>query len=81
MSTRDVMDSGISIIYQELALVQQMSVAENIFLGREPHRFGRLIDYGEMNLRATRWLQLLDLEQSLRFDRELIANGAWWKGF
>ena len=42
-SAGDVIDSGISIIYQELALVQQMSVAENIFLGREPrHAFGVL---------------------------------------
>ena len=35
-SAGEVIDSGISIIYQELALVPQMSVAENIFLGREP---------------------------------------------
>ena len=35
-SAGEIIDSGISIIYQELALVQQMSVAENIFLGREP---------------------------------------------
>ena len=38
VSTRDIIESGISIIYQELALVSQMSVAENIFLGREPRR-------------------------------------------
>ena len=30
------MDLGIGIIYQELNLVPQLSVAENIFLGREP---------------------------------------------
>ena len=40
-STREAINSGISIIYQELALVPQMTVAENIFLGREPrHRLG-----------------------------------------
>ena len=39
----EIIDSGISIIYQELALVQQMSIAENIFLGREPrHGLGIL---------------------------------------
>src|SRR5439155_21927064 len=38
----DVGDSeraGISIVFQELSLVPEMSVAENIFLGREPRRF------------------------------------------
>jgi len=37
--------SGISVIYQELALVDEMTVAENIFLGREPKRFGGFIDW------------------------------------
>lgn len=32
--------AGISIVYQELSLVPEMTVAENIFLGREPKRFG-----------------------------------------
>ena len=35
-SAREAMAAGISIIYQELNLVQYMTVAENIFLGREP---------------------------------------------
>src|SRR5262245_14948949 len=33
---RDAQRAGISIIFQELNLVHQLSVAENIFLGREP---------------------------------------------
>ncbi len=37
--------AGISVIYQELALVDEMTVAENIFLGREPKRWGGLIDW------------------------------------
>jgi len=40
-SAREAMATGISIIYQELNLVPFMTVAENIFLGREPcTRFG-----------------------------------------
>lgn len=39
-SIADAERAGIAVIYQELALVEQMSVAENIFLGVEPHRFG-----------------------------------------
>ncbi|MDT7950392.1 MAG: sugar ABC transporter ATP-binding protein [Acetobacteraceae bacterium] len=38
---------GISIIYQELALAPNLTVAENIFLGHEPSRFG-MIDRGAM---------------------------------
>jgi ribose transport system ATP-binding protein len=40
-TAREAMTCGISIIYQELNLVQHMTVAENIFLGREPrNQFG-----------------------------------------
>jgi D-xylose transport system ATP-binding protein len=44
---KDAERAGIAVIYQELALVEGMSVAENIFLGREPRRLG-LIDWGEV---------------------------------
>lgn len=43
----DAEKSGIAVIYQELALVPEMSVAENIFLGAEPTRFG-FIDWDEV---------------------------------
>ncbi|MEI8196385.1 MAG: ATP-binding cassette domain-containing protein [Phycisphaerae bacterium] len=33
---------GIAVIYQELALIDDMTVAENIFLGQEPTRHGRI---------------------------------------
>ena len=37
-STRDAIDAGIETIYQDSALVEQMSIARNLFLGREPTR-------------------------------------------
>src|ERR1700754_3532252 len=43
-SISDAEASGLAVIHQELALVESMSVAENIFLGDEPLRFG-LIDW------------------------------------
>ena len=44
-------EAGISTIYQEINLVPLMSVARNLFLGREPRRFG-LIDAGRMRREA-----------------------------
>ena len=40
----DAEKAGISVIYQELALVPELSVAENIYLGQEPRR-GPFIDW------------------------------------
>ena len=34
-SPRDALENGISVIYQELSLIPDLTVAENIFLGRE----------------------------------------------
>ncbi|WP_105619740.1 sugar ABC transporter ATP-binding protein [Vallitalea okinawensis] len=39
-STADALKSGISMIHQELSPIPEMTVAENIFLGREPSSFG-----------------------------------------
>jgi ribose transport system ATP-binding protein len=41
---RDAERQGIAIIHQELNLVPGLSVAENIYLGREPMRFGVIVD-------------------------------------
>jgi ABC-type sugar transport system ATPase subunit len=50
-SPAEAQASGISTIYQELALIPYLSVAENIFLNREPLRpyTPGLIDYPKMN--------------------------------
>jgi ABC-type sugar transport system ATPase subunit len=53
---RDAEHAGIAVIFQELSLVKEMSVGENIFLGREPRRFG-VIRWEELYRRAQ---QLLD---------------------
>ena len=39
-SVRDAERAGIAVIHQELALIPEMTVAENIYLGKEPRRFG-----------------------------------------
>jgi ABC-type sugar transport system ATPase subunit len=39
-SIRDAESAGVAIVFQELSLVKDLTVGENIFLGREPRRFG-----------------------------------------
>jgi ribose transport system ATP-binding protein len=51
-SPRDAMDLGISFVHQELALVPQLSAAENIFLGRHPARRG-WVNWREIHDRAS----------------------------
>lgn len=41
-SVREAMDLGISVLFQELNIVDQLTVGENLILGREPHRYGIL---------------------------------------
>lgn len=41
---KDSQQAGVAIVFQELSLVRELSVAENIFLGREPARYG-VIDW------------------------------------
>ncbi|BBY26887.1 sugar ABC transporter ATP-binding protein [Mycolicibacterium sediminis] len=57
---RQAQDAGISTVYQEVNLCANLTVAENILLGREPRRFGG-IDYRAMNRRAAELLDGLDL--------------------
>jgi putative multiple sugar transport system ATP-binding protein len=53
--------SGIVIIHQELALIPQLSITENIFLGNEPGK-GGVIDWVEAHTRATDLLARVGLE-------------------
>ena len=48
---RQAESAGIAVVYQELSLVKDMTVGENIFLGREPRRFG-IILWDELYRRA-----------------------------
>ena len=53
--------AGISTVYQEVNLLPNLSVAENIMLGREPRRFG-LIDWKATRARAAQLLERLNLD-------------------
>ena len=64
-STREALDQGISVIYQELALVLQMTVAENIFLGREPRNAFGLVDQVRLMSEAQDLLEQLGIKIDL----------------
>ena len=55
-SAADAQSLGISTIYQEFNLVPELTVAENIFLGRQPRRFG-LVDRRNMRAEARELLE------------------------
>jgi monosaccharide-transporting ATPase len=52
---------GISTVYQEVNLCTNISIAENIMLGHEPHRFGR-IDWQKMNDLAQKAINRLSID-------------------
>ncbi|AEF48078.1 Monosaccharide-transporting ATPase [Serratia sp. AS12] len=61
---KDSQEAGIGIIHQELNLIPQLTIAENIFLGREfVNRFGR-IDWKRMYAEADKLLARLNLSYS-----------------
>jgi len=60
-STLEAQNLGIGTVYQEVNLLPNLTVAENLFLGRQPKRFG-LIDTREMNRRARALLAEYELD-------------------
>ncbi|AXU95307.1 sugar ABC transporter ATP-binding protein [Erwinia persicina] len=54
-NTAEAQQLGIGTVYQEVNLLPNMSVADNLFIGREPKRFG-LIDRKTLNKRAVKLL-------------------------
>jgi ribose transport system ATP-binding protein len=71
----DAQRAGVSTIYQEVNLVPSMSVARNLFLGREPRRFG-LVDVGRMNREAAEALHGYGLTGDVRQPLGQLGLGA-----
>ena len=62
-SPQDAQNNGISTVYQEVNLCPNLTVAENLFIGREPRKAG-FIDWRTMNKRATELLESLEIDAS-----------------
>ena len=59
-SAKAAVDAGIATVYQEVNLLLNLSVAQNLYLGRQPTRFG-LVREAEMRRRAAALLAEFDL--------------------
>ena len=60
-SVLDARASGIGFVHQELNVLDNLTVADNVFLGREPRRFGFLVDREKLNADADVFLKRLGL--------------------
>lgn len=70
-SIKDSESAGISIIHQELALIPDLSIAENVFLGQDkPAKFG-IIDWSQVNHNALEATAKVGLHENVR---EYIRN-------
>src|ERR1700759_563670 len=67
----DAADRGIAVIYQEPTLFPDLSIAENVFIGRQPLRSGRRIDARAMDREVTDVFKRLGVPM----DPERIARG------
>ena len=67
---KDATDKGIAIIHQELNLVNDLSIGENIFLGREPKK-GFKIDFNKLHADSEVLLKRLNINKD---SKELVEN-------
>jgi len=68
--------AGISAVYQELSLVNNLTVAENIFAGRQPLNGVKLINVGQMNRESQKWLDRFEatFPPTVRVDSLSLGN-------
>ena len=60
-SVEDARKHGVSFIHQEITNIPEMTIAENIFLGREPQNYMKMVDYRRMKREAQSALDALGL--------------------
>ncbi|RAK07209.1 ribose transport system ATP-binding protein [Halanaerobium saccharolyticum] len=62
LNPRTAQEKGISIVHQELSLCPEVSVAENIFMGRVPEKKRGMVNFKQMRQEAEKVLDRLNLE-------------------
>lgn len=66
LSPKDSTENGISVIYQELSVINELSIQENLFVGKLPMKKNgpiSVVDYGEMHRRAEELLEKVGLHR------------------
>ncbi|WP_433362135.1 ATP-binding cassette domain-containing protein [Streptosporangium sp. CA-115845] len=71
-SPRDAAELGIEIVYQDLALCDNLDIVQNMFLGRE-HRRGIVLDEDTMEAMAAKTLESLSV-RTVKSIRQLVAS-------
>ncbi len=61
-SPKHAQEQGIAVLHQELPVLPYLSVAENIFLARQPRTKFGMVSYAEMNKQAKRWLKIIEAD-------------------
>lgn len=74
-SIKDSENVGIAIIHQELALIPELSIAENIFFGHEVMK-GKLIDWNETIIRAGEYLKKVRLNANAKLPVKELRVGS-----
>jgi len=64
--TRSMIDAGVGVIYQELNLIPHLSLAENVFIGREPLKKSGRIDWKKMREDFNELIKAFDVELNPR---------------
>lgn len=74
--TTAALNAGVAIIYQELHLVPEMTVAENIYLGQLPHK-GGIVNRSLLNYEARLQLEHLGLDIDPQTPLKYLSIGQW----
>jgi len=79
-SPRDAVQQGIQCVYQENAMVEQLSVAENFFMGQEPiksstNAFIKRIDNKKMRSESSRFLSKMGFDLDVRDEINNFSGG------
>ena len=75
-NTRDAIEAGIETIYQDSALVEQLSIARNLFLGREPTKtigFLQKLDMAYMHSTSRKLLKQVGIHKNINPDTRITA--------
>lgn len=75
-NTKEALLSGIAIIYQELNIVPEMTVAENLCLGQLPNAFG-IVNKPDLVKRTQQYLDKLELDIDPSTPLKELSIGQW----